>query len=125
MPDVVVTQAGAVLEIQFNRPEKKNALTRAMYQAVQDAFARADEDPGIRVMLLFGVGDTFTSGNDIKDFQARAATQEPVQTGCAFAPRCPHAMPLCRVRAPLPHHADGHLVECHLAASDNPEADAP
>jgi enoyl-CoA hydratase/carnithine racemase len=78
MTDVVVTQAGHVLEIQLNRPEKKNALTRTMYQAVQDAFARADEDAGIRVVLLTGTGDTFTSGNDITDFQARAATQESV-----------------------------------------------
>jgi enoyl-CoA hydratase/carnithine racemase len=78
MTDIVVAQAGSVLEIQFNRPEKKNALTRAMYQAVQDAFARADEDPGIRVVLLSGAGDTFTSGNDIKDFQTRAATHEGV-----------------------------------------------
>lgn len=65
MTDVVITQAGQVLEIQLNRPEKNNALTGAMYQAVQDAFGRADEDAGIRVVLLTGAGDTFTSGNDI------------------------------------------------------------
>ncbi len=62
----------------FNRPEKKNALTRAMYDAVEAGFKRADEDPSIRVVLLTGAGDTFTSGNDIKDFQARAATTEAV-----------------------------------------------
>jgi enoyl-CoA hydratase/carnithine racemase len=76
MSDVVVTQAGAVLEVLFNRPEKKNALTASMYAAVADAFHRADEDPAIRVVLLSGAGDTFTSGNDIKDFQVRAATNE-------------------------------------------------
>ena len=76
MTDVLVTQAGPVLEVVFNRPEKKNALTQAMYAAVVDAFHRADEDPAIRVVLLSGVGDTFTSGNDIKDFQSRAATNE-------------------------------------------------
>ncbi|MDR3530456.1 MAG: enoyl-CoA hydratase [Rhodopila sp.] len=78
MSDVVVTQSGPVLEILFNRPEKKNALTRAMYAAVEGAFRHADEDPSIRVVLLSGAGDTFTSGNDIKDFQARAATNEAV-----------------------------------------------
>jgi len=77
MSDVLVTQAGPVLEILFNRPEKKNALTGAMYAAVVDAFHRADEDASVRVVLLSGVGDTFTSGNDIKDFQTRAATDEP------------------------------------------------
>ncbi len=77
MNEIVVTQAGPVLEILFNRPEKKNALTQAMYQAVVAAFHRADEDPAIRVVLLSGAGDTFTSGNDIRDFQSRAETNEP------------------------------------------------
>ena len=45
MPDVLVTQAGPVLEVLFNRPEKKNALTGPMYAAVVEAFRRADADP--------------------------------------------------------------------------------
>jgi enoyl-CoA hydratase/carnithine racemase len=76
MSDVVVTQSDAVLEVLFNRPEKKNALTAAMYAAVVDAFRHADADSSIRAVLLSGSGETFTSGNDIKDFQARAATNE-------------------------------------------------
>jgi enoyl-CoA hydratase/carnithine racemase len=76
MTDVLVTQSGPVLEVMFNRPEKKNALTGAMYAALVDAFHQADNDPAIRVVLLSGAGDTFTSGNDIKDFQSRAATNE-------------------------------------------------
>jgi enoyl-CoA hydratase/carnithine racemase len=79
MPDVVVTQAGPVLEIRFNRPEKKNALTGDMYQAVENAFNRADGDPAVRVVLLTGTGDSFTSGNDIRDFQERAATEAGIQ----------------------------------------------
>ena len=70
---VVITRTDGVLEIRLNRPEKKNALTRAMYDAMADAFARVDADPTLRVALLTGTGDTFTSGNDIADFQARAA----------------------------------------------------
>lgn len=76
MSDVLVTQNGPVLEVQFNRPEKKNALTRAMYAAVVDAFQQADRDASVRAVLLTGAGDTFTSGNDIRDFQTRAATNE-------------------------------------------------
>jgi enoyl-CoA hydratase/carnithine racemase len=72
--DVVITHIGHVMEIRFNRPEKKNALTRAMYAAVVDAFTAADADPALRVVLLTGTGDSFTSGNDIKDFQQQAAT---------------------------------------------------
>ncbi len=66
---VVVSTSGDVLEVRFNRPEKKNALTREMYEAVSTAFEQADADPAIRVVLLTGSGDTFTSGNDVKDFQ--------------------------------------------------------
>ncbi|WP_158931581.1 enoyl-CoA hydratase [Acidisphaera sp. S103] len=76
MAEVVITQSGSVLEVLFNRPEKKNALTRAMYAAVVDAFHRADADAAIRVVLLSGAGDTFTSGNDIRDFQSRSVTNE-------------------------------------------------
>lgn len=72
--DVVITRTGGVMEIRFNRPEKRNALTRAMYDAVCQAFRDAEEDPSVRCLLLTGTGNTFTSGNDIKDFQARAAS---------------------------------------------------
>jgi len=70
--ELIVTRAGAVTEIRYNRPEKKNALTRAMYEGVVAAFQSAENDPAIRVIMLTGTGDTFTSGNDIKDFQQRA-----------------------------------------------------
>ena len=71
-----VDRNGPVMEITFNRPEKKNALTRDMYSGVVAAFEEAEADPTVRVLLLTGAGDTFTSGNDIKDFQARAAGNE-------------------------------------------------
>ncbi|WP_428492437.1 enoyl-CoA hydratase [Rhodopila sp.] len=75
MSHVLTAQAGSVLEVTFNRPEKKNALTATMYAAMVDAFHRADADPGIRVVLIGGAGDSFTSGNDITDFQARSAAE--------------------------------------------------
>lgn len=71
---VVISHADGVMEIRLNRPEKKNALTRAMYDAMADAFERADADPTTRVALLTGTGDAFTSGNDISDFQTRASS---------------------------------------------------
>ena len=70
---VVTTRTDGVLEIRLNRPEKKNALTRDMYEAMVAAFDQVDADPTLRVALLTGTGDTFTSGNDIGDFQSRAA----------------------------------------------------
>jgi enoyl-CoA hydratase/carnithine racemase len=70
--NVITSRADGVLEIRLDRPEKKNALTRAMYEAMADAFEQVDADPALRVALLTGTGDTFTSGNDISDFQSRA-----------------------------------------------------
>jgi enoyl-CoA hydratase/carnithine racemase len=58
-----------VLRITINRPQKKNALTRAMYAAMADAITRAEEDRGVRVIFLHGAQDCFTAGNDLKDFQ--------------------------------------------------------
>ena len=88
--NVVITRIDGVLEIRLNRPEKKNALTRAMYDAMADAFAQVDADPTLRVALLTGTGDTFTSGNDITDFQARAASSGRVRrrASCRRSRRC-------------------------------------
>jgi len=83
--EVVLTSTDGVLEIRLNRPEKKNALTRAMYETVSVALEQADTDSSIRVVLLTGTGDTFTSGNDIKDFQSRGTSTEP-RSGSRFLP---------------------------------------
>ncbi len=59
-----------VLRITIDRPEKKNALTSAMYDALADAVEQGEADPEARVMLLHGNGDSFTAGNDLEDFVA-------------------------------------------------------
>ncbi len=60
-----------VLTLSFNRADKKNALTRDMYQQLADALVAAEKDPEVRVILLKGEGDGFTAGNDIADFAHR------------------------------------------------------
>ena len=65
---VLISDTARVLRIQMNRPEKKNALTRAMYGALADALERAEAEPEIRVITIMGAGDAFTSGNDLRDF---------------------------------------------------------
>ncbi|MBT2337980.1 MULTISPECIES: enoyl-CoA hydratase [Pseudomonas] len=57
-----------LLTLRLNRPDKKNALTRAMYSQLAQALATADADPQIRAVLLTGSIDCFTAGNDILDF---------------------------------------------------------
>jgi enoyl-CoA hydratase/carnithine racemase len=67
---IVVDVQDRILTIRMNRPEKKNALTGAMYTAMADALAKADRDPAVRVILITGTSDCFTAGNDIADFAA-------------------------------------------------------
>lgn len=57
-----------LLTLQLNRPDKKNALTRAMYTQLAEALEQADADEGIRCVLIQGSSDCFTAGNDIGDF---------------------------------------------------------
>ncbi|HVA28573.1 MAG TPA: enoyl-CoA hydratase-related protein [Candidatus Baltobacteraceae bacterium] len=69
---LIYSKDGAVASIRFNRPEKKNALTTAMYAAMADALSDAASDDAIRAVGLYG-GDVFTAGNDIGDFLAAGA----------------------------------------------------
>jgi enoyl-CoA hydratase/carnithine racemase len=60
-----------VATIEIARPEKKNALTAAMYQAMADAIDAAKADSGVRALLITGQPGIFTSGNDLEDFMQR------------------------------------------------------
>lgn len=57
-----------VQTIEIARPEKKNALTLAMYQALSEALAAAQADAAVRAVLITGQPGIFTSGNDLEDF---------------------------------------------------------
>lgn len=67
-PQILVAQENTILRIQFNRPERKNALSLAMYTALADILNSATVDEQIRVVVLSGVNECFTSGNDLLDF---------------------------------------------------------
>jgi enoyl-CoA hydratase/carnithine racemase len=60
-----------VATIEIARPEKKNALTMAMYDAMTDAIVAAGSDPAVRALLITGQPGVFTSGNDLEDFMQR------------------------------------------------------
>ena len=73
---IVVERSGPVQVIRMNRPDKKNALTRAMYQAMSQALAEGDADPSVRVHVFLGVPGAFSAGNDLNDFMAVATGGE-------------------------------------------------
>ena len=64
--------SNGVAQIEIARPEKKNALTVAMYQAMKEALEAARADHAVRAVLITGQPGIFTSGNDIEDFMSRA-----------------------------------------------------
>lgn len=68
MQNVLIERLGPVLSLTFDRPDKKNALTGAMYLAATEALREADRDEAIGAMLFSGSGGAFTAGNDIGDF---------------------------------------------------------
>jgi enoyl-CoA hydratase/carnithine racemase len=71
MQDYVLFEKDAAIGIiRLNRPEKKNALTLAMYRSLIAALEQAETDEGVRVILITGTTDCFTAGNDLADFAA-------------------------------------------------------
>jgi enoyl-CoA hydratase/carnithine racemase len=65
---VRVDRNGAVLAMTLARPERRNAITVAMYAALADAIEKATTDPAIRVITVRGEGQDFAAGNDLADF---------------------------------------------------------
>lgn len=65
---IAAVEKDGILEIRLERPEKKNALTAAMYRAVTSELQTASARPDIGVVLLAGSGDAFCAGNDLSDF---------------------------------------------------------
>ncbi|MGN6262340.1 MAG: enoyl-CoA hydratase [Ralstonia sp.] len=68
--------ADGVLTLTFDRLERKNAITAAMYQTLADALVAAETDPAIRVIVLAGHESVFTAGNDLEDFMKNPPKDE-------------------------------------------------
>lgn len=66
------TQTAGVLEITLNRPDKKNALTNAMYADMVSALMHAKTNDEIKAVLFSSAGEDFCAGNDLADFLAVA-----------------------------------------------------
>jgi enoyl-CoA hydratase/carnithine racemase len=102
---LLVEATDGVLAIILNRPERRNAITVAMYDALADALTRANEDPSIRIVTIRGNGVDFTAGNDLMDFlsQVRPESIEELPVG-----RFLHALAVNEV--PLIAAVHGHAI---------------
>jgi enoyl-CoA hydratase/carnithine racemase len=76
--DMLITRADGLLTIEFNRLERKNAITAAMYQTMADALVEAEQDNAVRAILIAGKPEIFTAGNDLDDFMKNSAPQPGV-----------------------------------------------
>jgi enoyl-CoA hydratase/carnithine racemase len=73
---VTVADTGAIRTVRMNRPDKKNALTAAMYAAMAAALESANGHPDIRCVVIAGAPGAFSAGNDLAEFSQAAASGE-------------------------------------------------
>ena len=66
--DILVERANGVLTLAFNRPDKKNAITAAMYQTMADTLVEAQRDASVRAMQIRANPIIFSTCNDLEDF---------------------------------------------------------
>jgi len=83
MAELRIETADGIGAITLARPDKKNAITDAMYAGMADALAGMADDPAVRVALIAGEGDDFCAGNDISMFAAAAGKPEAALTNVA------------------------------------------
>ena len=102
---VIVTDDGPVRTVRMNRPEKKNALTLAMYDAMAEAVESAAHNPALRCLLIAGAPTAFCAGNDIGDFMQMA-----IGSGTLGAPILRFLHALARCEKPLIAAVQGNAV---------------
>lgn len=75
--------------LTLNRPEKRNALTQAMWRALPGVIAGLEADPKVKVLVITGAGDCFAAGADIAEFETVYATRD---SAAAYAAEIAAAM---------------------------------
>jgi len=105
---ILVSDKEFVRTIQFNRPEKKNAILHAMYAKITDAMREADENDSIRVIVFKGTPGAFTAGNDMQDFVNGQLPGAPKDDGSRPVQLFLKALP--EIRTPMVAVVDGLAV---------------
>lgn len=115
MTRVIVETKDRVLRIEMARPERKNALTFDMYDAMSAALAQAESDSSVRAVLIHGARDCFTAGNDLKDFLERPphAEDSPAFRFIKLLPAFPKPM-VAAVNGPAVGIGTTMLLHCDL-----------
>ncbi|MEW5852894.1 MAG: enoyl-CoA hydratase [Myxococcota bacterium] len=116
---ITTRQDGGVLTITFNRPDKKNALTVAMYQLAVRAIREANNDKSVRALVLTGAGGSFTAGNDLADFMnvPPAGLDSPVIQFLLSLVELEKPI-LCAVQGPAIGIGTTLLLHCDLVYAD-------
>ncbi len=112
---ILTREDKGVLVIQFNRPEKKNALTQPMYGLLLEALQRLDDDSSLKVGLIHGTPKCFTAGNDLQDFVgASAQTLQSVFDFIRFLPEIRKPL-IAAVEGPAIGLGTTLMAHCDLA----------
>jgi enoyl-CoA hydratase/carnithine racemase len=81
---VRIERSSGLLAITLARPDKKNALTTQMYQALVESLNLASAEPSIHAVLVDADGADFCAGNDIADFVALAGSGQAFESSDVF-----------------------------------------
>lgn len=88
---IEVSREAGIVHMTIRRPEKKNALTPAMYHTLAATVDEAGADASVHALVITGCEGIFTAGNDIDDFRSRARADNPgPSAGLAFIERLIH-----------------------------------
>ena len=126
---VIISDNGPVRTVRMNRPEKKNALTMAMYDAMADAIESAGKNPALRCLLIAGHASAFCAGNDIGDFLKMAtgegALGAPILRFLYALARCEMSL-VAAVRGNAVGVGTTMLMHCdHVVAADDARFSTP
>ncbi|MEM0927773.1 MAG: enoyl-CoA hydratase [Pseudomonadota bacterium] len=112
---ITLSTSDKITTLTITRPEKKNAITQAMYGAMADAIEAYGDDDVARAFVITGAGDMFTSGNDLQDFATGGSEHDvpPVFRFLTAISTCPKPL-IAAVNGPAIGVGLTMLLHCDL-----------